>query len=72
MKLKRSFPVKDDAGRIYTINEYVTSVRTTSFGAPPVDLEGVGDLYLDGQHVNNLGDGRYEIVDTGQILYEVK
>jgi hypothetical protein len=71
VKLKRSILVKDGAGKSYTIREYTNTASTTAFKELDIDSEEPATLSLNGRHVNNLGDGRYEVVGTGTILYEV-
>ena len=68
MKLTRSIPVKDEAGKAHTISAYTSSTRIPTFDNPAAEIDGLGELRFNGLVVNDLGDGRYQVVDTGQIL----
>jgi len=45
---------------------YTDFTRISTFDAPSQELEGIPELVLKtGEHVNNLGDGKYQVVETG-------
>jgi hypothetical protein len=62
--------VQDDAGNTYIVSEYTSSRTISAFNEPAIQIDEPGGLFLNGQVVNNLGDGRYQVVDTGLILHE--
>ena len=72
MKPTRSFTVKDDSGKTYTIEAYATPIRTAAFGEPSGEVDGPERLSLNGRTVYALSDGRYEVPGTGQFLYKVE
>ncbi|MGV2106998.1 hypothetical protein ACQZ4X_13130 [Agrobacterium vitis] len=70
-KITDRFTCKGASGRIYEVIER-RRVLTYSTLDGPLRAEGTGDLItVDGQDVNLLGDGSYQIVLTDEILVRI-
>lgn len=66
---KYSFSAQDDTGKAYILHVYVDILDAGTFDNPTATIEGLKSLQTsDGEPVNRLEKGRYEIVRTGQQL----
>ena len=66
------FNVEDAQGRVYTIVEYTDFIQAETFGRSE-EVEGLKELRLsNGQHVNLLSEGEFQIVETGTKLRKVR
>jgi len=64
-----SFTAVDEEGHEHTIHIYVDVVDAATMGDPNAEIEGLKSLKTeDGGNVNRLEKGKYQIVQTGQIL----
>ena len=60
------FVAKAEDGTTVTIDEFTDFIDAGGMGDPNAEVEGLKTLRTpDGMHVNVLGDGEYEIVETG-------
>jgi hypothetical protein len=68
----RRFRARGTSGKVYVITETVDlhDIRThDNLNAPP--MEGLRSLHTtEGHSINFLGAGRYQIVETGEVLTE--
>lgn len=63
-----TFDAQDEQGHTHTIYVYTEFHQAETFGHSE-EVEGLKEFTLaNGQHVNHLGKGEYEIVETGQKL----
>jgi len=63
-----SFTATDANGRRYDLHVYITYIDVTDSGGHG-EIDGTSSIKtLDGQHVNRLGKGLYEIAATGVVL----
>jgi hypothetical protein len=69
-RLTNKYPVADRAGRGLELLEFtVFDEVPASYGSSPREAEVTKDLRLaDGRHVNVLEKGRYQVVESGEIL----
>jgi hypothetical protein len=64
-----SFMTVDDDGRRYIIYIYTNFIKAGTFDDPNAVLEGMKEFRTsNGMHVNQIGKGKYKIVQTGVIL----
>jgi len=64
-----SFDAIDEQGRRHRLHVYVDVLDVGTFGDPDATIDGLRSIETDdGDPVNSLGEGRYEIVTTGQIV----
>jgi hypothetical protein len=67
IRLKCSFPARDGQGKTRSLDVFVEDAGTR--GNPKAEVERLRILRTrEGQHVNRLDKGRYQIVETGEIL----
>jgi hypothetical protein len=65
----KSFPATDSKGRPHAIHVYTEFIRSQTFGRRPEGTEGLNELVTDqGQHVDWLKKGEYQVVEKGEIL----
>jgi hypothetical protein len=66
---KHSFSAEGDAGKQYVIDVFVDILNAGTSTDANAEIEGMKSLKTRrGQHVNVLGKGKYQIVQTGEIL----
>ncbi len=65
---KHTFTALYEDGREYTLHEYREVIDIANKNDPNAKLEGRWDYRTDGLSVDNLGNGKYKIVETGKIL----
>jgi hypothetical protein len=69
IRLKCSFPARDGQGRTRSLDVFVEVQDARTHGKPKAEVEGLSILKTrEGQHVNRLEKGKYQIVETGEIL----
>jgi hypothetical protein len=69
---KRTFPVKDGQGKTHQLHEFVDIIAAGHMGDPNAEREGLHSYRTEaGRYVNALGKGRYQIVDSGEVLAAV-
>ena len=75
MKTRRKtgeFVAQTEDGTTLTIEEFTDFVHAGGMGDPKAEVEGLKTLLTrDGMHVNVLGDGEYQIVETKVKLRRV-
>lgn len=65
-----SFPAKGSDGRDYTINVFADIVSGATRGQPNATADGMLELKTsEGDRVNPLGSGNYQVLQTGVILH---
>jgi hypothetical protein len=65
-KKTREFVAQAEDGTTVTIEEFTDFVHAGGMGDPNAEVEGLKSLVTtDGMHVNVLGEGEYEIVESG-------
>jgi hypothetical protein len=70
--MPRYIRVRDEAGHMYAIDEDVSILSAAPFGTESVEeVEGQSRLSLDGEPVNDLGDGRYQTLYSGLLLTRI-
>ena len=66
----RTFTANDEQGNEYQIEEYTELLDVRTMGNVHARVHGMKTLKTqNGQHINNLGQGKYEIVASGIILH---
>jgi len=66
---KRTFTVKDGQGKTHRLHEFVDIIGAGHKGDLNAEREGLHSYTTEaGRHVNALGKGRYQIVESGQLL----
>jgi hypothetical protein len=69
LRLVRTFTAYDPDGHAHTLHEYAEILDAGTHDDPKAEKEGLHELRTaDGQSVNVLGTGRYQIVQSGVIL----
>lgn len=64
-----SFEANDSTGNSRTVHVFTDIISAGSMGNPNAELEGIKSLETaDGLSVNFLGKGKYQVVQTGEIL----
>ncbi len=68
-RLVRSFPVKDEEGYVHTLEEHVEIHDETCMDGKPREREGIREITTrDGEPVNRIKKGKYQIAATGETL----
>jgi hypothetical protein len=69
IRLKRSFAAKNSKGETKELREYVNVINIPTRANPDHEQEAMGFFQTaDGKSVNPTGKGKYEIVETREIL----
>ncbi len=64
-----SFRAQDEKGNEYVIYIYTDILDASTRGNPQAEIEGMKELRTEaGQAVNRLEKGKYQVVETGQVL----
>jgi len=64
-----SFVAVDEAGNEHIIEIWTEMIETLTRGDPNAEIEGLKELRTeDGLAVNRIEKGKYEVVQTGQVL----
>jgi len=64
-----SFRAVDEEGNEHTLDIWTTMIETPTRGDPDARIEGLKELRTeDGLAVNRMEKGKYQVVQTGQIL----
>ena len=67
--LKGSFEAFNVEGVTRLIYVYADILDASSHGNPNAEIEGIRSLRTrNGQHVNRLDKGKYQVVETGEML----
>jgi hypothetical protein len=66
---KSSFPAQDREGKTHRLKVFVEILDVGTLGNPNAEIEGRMSIKTrDGDSVNRLDKGKYEIVQSGAIL----
>lgn len=64
-----SFSAYDDEGNSIVLHVYVDVLSVGTFDDPDAEIEGLKEIRTaGGYHVNRIGQGKYEVVETGEML----
>lgn len=68
-KLVNTHRMQSESGEFFEVYEYQDFIDAGTYEDPNAKIPGLKRLTLrDGSHVNDLGDGEFQIVATGAVL----